>query len=249
MKIFVLLVAVVAGVHCHAEGWSYADKYSWPEDFATCAGQRQSPINFTPEELTCGAGPHGPVHASFGGMLKSKALDNGAEIVVEVPKGLSVKIGSKTYKVLQFHFHWGLIDTLGSEHTIDGKHHPMEMHVVATDGKQLALLGFFYKIGAENAALSPLVSALSKLQAKGSHTEINISLDALTAPAIKGPYYRYMGSLTTPPCTEGQIWTNFQTPLEVSQAQLNEFRTTVIKGNNFRPTQATDGRTIYNSAC
>ncbi len=33
-------------------------------------------------------------------------------------------------------------------------------------------------------------------------------------------YYRYLGSLTNPPCSEGIIWTIFESPIEISESQV-----------------------------
>merc|ERR1711971_1408794 len=127
---------------------------------------------------------------------------------------------SSPYKVLQLHFHWGSDNTKGSEHFYDGQAYPMELHVVHykaayvnADGLDLdkilnsidglAVTGFMFSIGAENAALKPITDALTSINEAGSYQKLeDFRLDQLIAPAIGDGmvYATYPGGLTTPPC-------------------------------------------------
>jgi len=173
------------------------------------------------------------------------------------------------YKVLQLHFHWGSDRTKGSEHVYDGQAYPMEMHVVhykaayegdnekilgSVDG--LAVTGFMFSIGAENAALKPITDALTNINEADSYENLaGFRLDKLIAPAIGDgmTYATYPGGLTTPPCNEVVTWLNFKQPLTVSSTQLQAFRELMDgKGgmivNNYRSPQPTAGRVpkLYN---
>ncbi|XP_067286088.1 carbonic anhydrase 4-like [Pseudorasbora parva] len=166
----------------------------------------------------------------------------------------------------QIHFHWGNSSAFpGSEHTVDGKRYPMELHVVneaVRDGSMsgnpaLAVLGVF--IEASNDTGKPtswkrLTSYLKKITNAGDKALIshNISMDDLLSGVDRTKYYRYLGSLTTPNCTEGVLWTIFKEPVKVSQDLLDLFTTTVyinqtnspLMTNTFRGVQPINGRVV-----
>lgn len=143
------------------------------------------------------------------------------------------------YKLIQFHFH-----SL-SEHAVRGERGEMELHAVFkwTDGVEtkLAVVGVIYQLGKHNAFLQKLIDA--GLPQKSGHTShspklINLS-DALTNTAR---YYTYEGSLTTPPCSEIVTWVVLKYHAHLSKRQLKAFGD--IMGNNFRPIQERNGRTV-----
>merc|ERR1712117_919401 len=79
--------------------------------------------------------------------------------------------------------------------------------------------------GSPNAALQPLISALSSITGYGDSTPFTtFDLGALISPAIGGRYATYQGGLTTPTCNEVVRWINMETPLEISTEQLAAFR-------------------------
>lgn len=195
-----------------------------------------------------------------------------AQLDVNMPgSGVGILSGgplSESYQILQLHFHWGKDNTKGSEHTYDGAAFPLEMHVVhvksslysnlasalvTTDG--LAVTGFQFSIGSENAALKPLTDALSQITSSGgkiTFSNTGFQLNTLIDPVVSAAgarYSTYDGGLTTPGCFEVVKWINFMTPLEVSSAQLDQFRTLMDgKGkmiyDNFRTPQPLNGRTV-----
>jgi len=177
---------------------------------------------------------------------------------------------SANYQILQLHFHWGANDAQGSEHTVDGKKYPLELHVVHTkvgdpnpvyNPKGLSVTGFFFELDGDNTntALAPLTNALSNITVSDSQVSfaaVGFSLVDLLKPVapIDGAtrtsrYSTYEGSLTTPPCAESVEWINFLTPLKISRAQLQAFRVLDDKHmkdivDNFRPPQPLNGRTV-----
>jgi len=176
------------------------------------------------------------------------------------------------YTILQLHFHWGKWDKRGSEHTLDGKEFPLELHVVHTrndvaladlftTSNSLSVTGFFFEISKDdNPALKPIVDALKNIQAADAKVPFSNSgfrLDQLIAPAAPVAtngatnyrYSTYSGSLTTPGCAEVVHWINFLTPLKISSKQLKYFRTlrddySLPIVDNFRPPQPLNGRTV-----
>lgn len=174
------------------------------------------------------------------------------------------------YKAKQFHFHWGSVNTKGSEHTVDGKSYPMELHIVhhntnwtsiaeaADKPFGLAVLGFFFEIvDKANADYHWLTDYRDNIKYGGQ--QINLPAFDLhkLLPQDFEHYYRYEGSLTTPPCYESATWTVFQETIKISQAQLDSFRGLFFTENgtnpgrqmvdNYRPVQPLHGRKVTTS--
>ncbi|CAH1800456.1 unnamed protein product, partial [Owenia fusiformis] len=160
------------------------------------------------------------------------------------------------YSVLQAHFHWGEDSTRGSEHTIDGQRYPMEMHIVAkkkfgtSTCAEIAVLGFFFEIsGTDNAAWNDIITGLSLIKMPDEKTTINnFNLQDLL-PSHKSEFYRYFGSLTTPPYTQFVKWTVFKETIKISESQIAQFRTLLSEHgdnivDNFREVQPLNGRTV-----
>jgi carbonic anhydrase len=130
-------------------------------------------------------------------------------------------------------------------HTVDGKHFPMEMHLVhkADDGT-LGVVAVFIQAGNEhNKALDPVWNMLPDKDTPSR--ESNKKIDAMNLLPTNRGYYSYDGSLTTPPCTEQVKWAVLMTPVSLSEAQIRRFRE-VIHGNN-RPVQPLNGRKVLRS--
>jgi len=177
---------------------------------------------------------------------------------------------SGDYQILQLHFHWGSNDNQGSEHTVDGKMYPLELHVVhvkvgeadpLNTPKGLSVTGFFFEVDGDNTneALAPLTNSLAQIEMPDTPFDfaaVGFSLVDLLKPVapIDGAqrmsrYSTYEGSLTTPTCNEVVEWINFLTPLKISRSQLQMFRMLdddKMKDivDNFRPVQPLNGRTV-----
>ena len=132
------------------------------------------------------------------------------------------------YALRQFHFHHR------SEHTVDGVPLPLEMHLVHRSGRgALAVVGVLFTEGAENAALAPVWARMPPESGAPPTAPTGLDLAALL-PAGRTTW-RYRGSLTTPPCTEGVAWVVFAEPLTLSAAQIEAFA--ALYPNNRRPVQ------------
>jgi carbonic anhydrase len=153
--------------------------------------------------------------------------------------GSRIYFGGLWYDLKQFHFH-----TL-SEHTVQSEHGVMEMHAVFGAGDLNLVVGVLFEIGYYvNPFIQELIDAgLPATSTDTTETEdlINVA-DALTDTSA---YYTYAGSLTTPPCSETVTWVVLSKPNRLSHRQFEEFRD--ILGNNFRPLQALNGRTVRSS--
>jgi carbonic anhydrase len=209
--------------------------------FAACGeGRNQSPIDiskpasgktaavrlaFAPAELRV-------VHHEH----LADGINNGHTIQVNYAGADTLRLGDDAYQLVQYHFH------APSEHTVEGTHFPMEMHMVhkASDGR-LAVVGVLIRDGAHNKAFDPVWSNLPAQKGVETHyPAVTVDVDALL-PKVRNTY-RYDGSLTTPPCSEGVKWLVMTTPIELSTAQIGAF-TRLVSGNN-RPVQALNGRAV-----
>jgi carbonic anhydrase len=172
---------------------------------------------------------------------KISLVNNGHTIEQEYENGSQLMLHGATYELQQFHFH-----TL-SEHAIKGRRGAMEMHAVFKNlaDNTLAVVAVMYEIGAPSPFLDHLIEAgLPAKSGEEIHSTHPINLvDGLTDSAS---YYTYPGSLTTPPCSETVTWFVLKRPATLSQSQFDSFDH--ILGNNFRPLQPVNGRTIRATA-
>jgi carbonic anhydrase len=163
-------------------------------------------------------------------------INNGHTIKVSYPDGNYFQIAGQEYKLLQFHYH------APSEHTVNGRFYDMEIHFVHQNASgSLAVIGVFIDEGPENLALREIWEYLPKRSGRTKKVAQEIINARDLIPEHSG-YYRYMGSLTTPPCSEGVNWFVMKQPIYASKAQLDKFRS-IMEGNN-RPTQPVNQRLI-----
>ncbi|NQW19082.1 MAG: carbonic anhydrase family protein [Chloroflexi bacterium] len=145
-------------------------------------------------------------------------------------------LNGNEYELLQFHYH------RPSEHTINGHQAAMEMHLVHKDAEgKLAVVGVLLEPGAHNTSLDPIWDVLP------DHAGDEVTVDGLFDVNKVLPQdrrtFRYPGSLTTPPCSEGVSWLLMKTPVSLSQAQVDEFKEHYFF--NARYTQPLNGREIF----
>ena len=214
-----------------APHWSYEGAESpehWGElstDFKACKlGMEQTPIDLDGGIKAQFDQPLSLSYKAVGG----KILNNGHTIQVNVDKGCSCSVGGVSYDLLQFHFHHP------SEHLVSGKPFPMELHLVhKAENGSLAVVGVFMTEGAKNELLAPVFDGMPMTAAGEKSLTAGLDPSGLL-PESRG-YYRYMGSLTTPPCSEGLTWTVFKTTIEASAEQMGKFA--ALFSNNARPVQ------------
>ena len=163
-------------------------------------------------------------------------INTGHSIQVNYTEGDTLQIGDAQFELLQYHFH------SPSEHTVSRKRFPMEMHLVHQSAdKKLAVVGVFIEEGEQNAAFDPVWANLPTQKSVETHLEhLTVNVDDLL-PKNRSTY-RYDGSLTTPPCSEGVRWMLFTTTIQLSAKQIGAFRD-ILKGNS-RPVQALNGRAV-----
>ena len=218
-------------VHWSYEGETAPDRWGGLNpSFAVCdGGVQQSPIDLA-----------APIPAG-GGNLEiqwqpsgAQVVDNGHTIQVNQAAGSSITLEGRQFSLLQFHFH------LPSEHTVGGESSPMEVHFVhqAEEG-DLAVIGVFMDAGEAHPAIQSIWDAkpgVDEAPAPLAGVDPNAFL-----PEERG-YFRYAGSLTTPPCSEVVSWVVMTESMAVSQAQVDAFG--ALYAMNARPVQPLHRRFI-----
>jgi carbonic anhydrase len=165
--------------------------------------------------------------------------NNGHSIQVNTPAGSSIMVNGKSYDLVQFHFHHP------SEHLLAGKGFDMECHFVhkSADGT-FAVVGTFIKPGTANPSLAPIWKAMPGKEAPAAPVA-GVMVDASALLPKERGFFRYMGSLTTPPCSEGLTWTVFKSPVEASVEQIRQFA--ALYPANVRPVQPLNRRFLLES--
>jgi carbonic anhydrase len=222
-----------------ARHWSYGhdtgpDKWAAldPDNKLCKIGQQQSPIALQTGKSTRLAEHDFDIRF---GKAKGQLTNNGHTIQFNLDSAAdnTVTLKNATYNLAQFHFH------TPSEHRLDGKSFPMEMHLVSKDADgKLTVVGVFIKAGAKNEALAKLWSKLPTPNASLQATEVDL---ATLLPAKRSALV-YAGSLTTPPCSEDVNWIVLEQPIQMSQQQINAFRKHFT--DNHRPIQRSHERKV-----
>lgn len=231
-------LALGAIAPAHAQHWGYsgeAGPENWskvdPKNVMCALGRNQSPIDlagFVEAELK-------PLKLAY----KAGAGDivnNGHTVQINYAPGSTLTVDGRTFKLKQFHFH------SPSENKVGGKQFPLEGHLVhADEDGNLAVVAVMFQEGAANGLLAKL---WEKMPAKaGEKAELPAGLSAAQLLPAERDYYRFTGSHTTPPCSEGVWWLVMKKPVSVSKAQVGQFSKTIGFANN-RPIQPVNARPV-----
>jgi len=215
----------------HAKHWDYKENgpSHWKEFSKTCAiGTHQSPINIILGK-TISMNHNYDLSMYEDESAMAKIIDNGHSIKVTPEHGGFITFHGERFNLIQFHFHGK------SEHRVDGKRYDLVAHMVHQNPitKQLAVVAIFFKEGAENPFLDKVINNVGK----------SIKLDPQNLlPMDAADYYHYVGSLTTPPCSENVQWYLLKTPKTASAAQIEHFRKYYV--DNERPVQELYDRVV-----
>uniref|UniRef100_A0AAQ4PMX2 Carbonic anhydrase n=1 Tax=Gasterosteus aculeatus aculeatus TaxID=481459 RepID=A0AAQ4PMX2_GASAC len=265
-----LFLSLGALVKCAAASdWCYSGCYHSPGQWADlghpCGGKRQSPIDIVTAEVK--TDPHllNFTFVNFSSPRVIKSIVNDGQTVKCVLENNEVEVSegglNGTYSALELHFRWGDDEHHpGSEHTVDGHRYPMEMHVVspkkgfsvqnaANDSEGIAILAFFINANDNEETLGPWSELTAYLTNDNGTVAMNhnISIDDLIGNVDPTKFYRYMGSLTIPDCSESVVWTVFQDPINVHTSLVERFPAKTGLTDVHRTTQALNGRSVFAS--
>lgn len=220
--------------------WSY-DGAEGPESWAhldpawtSCAtGNRQSPIDIRDSirvDLE-------PIRFDYRPSTWN-IVDNGHTVQINVGPGNSIRVGGRDYQLIQFHFH------RPSEERVAGRTYDMVAHLVhrSAEGK-LAVVAVLIEPGELNAFFRTVWAYLPLERNDPVVPEVTLDLNDLLPPTRD--YWTYMGSLTTPPCTEGVLWLVVKQPIKLAPEQLAIFAR--LYPMNARPVQSGNGRLVKES--
>ncbi|WP_168191136.1 carbonic anhydrase [Picosynechococcus sp. PCC 11901] len=213
-----------------ATPWNYADlgPQRWGElqpEFQTCAvGETQSPLALFPESSTPVSGASLPwqYQPSFG-LIRATSTT----LQIQVTGNNTLQLGADRYKLEQIHFHYP------SEHHVQGKQYAMEVHFVHRRAPQgVAVLAVLV----ESGTMNPTFAHILQRWPTQTHPSQVIHFDpAALLPQGDRPYFRYVGSLTTPPCTEGISWLVVAQPIFLGATQIKHYQ--ALYAPNARPLQ------------
>ena len=171
--------------------------------------------------------------------VKSRYPKHG-QTVLHFDKDSTIVFDDDLYLLEQFHFH------TPSEHTIDQKHYPLELHLVHHNERhEAAVVAVFMKAGKHNSFFETFLAHAPKKVGEFIEDQTHMINPANLLPKRRS-YYRYFGSYTTPPCHEGVIWAVMHDPIEVSAEQIQRFRT-LLGHDNARPAQPLHKRFVLES--
>jgi len=226
-----------APTHWSYEGESGPEHWAAIEKESDCDGQAQSPINIIEKDVVLIEREEQLFNFHYAKeTMIHDVINNGHSIQYNFDTGDHIDYEGEEFALKQFHFHEP------SEHTINGVRYPLEIHLVHQNTeKEYLVLSFMAIEGASSPTFSFLESYLPiKVgEAKSIDTPFDFN-EILTG---KKMCFHYVGSLTTPPCTEGVKWFIFKDPITVSEKQVKELQV-LMPMNNYRSTQALNDRIV-----
>lgn len=223
--------------------WGYAGDIGpdrWAElspDNRLCAvGTRQSPI-----DIRDGLGVDLEKIAFDYRPSSFSVLDEGHTVRVDVAPGNGLTVMGRRYELQEFHFH------RPSEERVNGQQFEMVAHLVHRDAQgHVAIVAVLLERGPDDRPQPVIQTVWANLpleRGEATRPQAQIDLGQLL-PADRG-YYTYMGSLTTPPCSEGVLWMVMRQPVPLTAQQIAVFAR--LYPMNARPLQAGSGRLIKQS--
>uniref|UniRef100_A0A8C3T644 Carbonic anhydrase n=1 Tax=Chelydra serpentina TaxID=8475 RepID=A0A8C3T644_CHESE len=253
----------------HSCVWRPHGQAHWSDDYPDCGGQAQSPIDIQTKSVQHDPalppiepqGYRGPEDGAF------TLLNNGHTVAMSLPPSMILRGLPQTYAAVQLHFHWGSRGQAGgSEHQVNGEAFPAELHIVhynsesyanVSEAKQqtdgLAVLGILIEVGDVSLWLGRSEFASLTLSPPAPPAGQKVSIPPFDVhellPGQLGHYFRYNGSLTTPPCSQNVLWTVFRQRARISASQVlaAENSLPVPLVDNYRAPQLLNQRLVFSS--
>lgn len=270
----IVLLQLTLPAVLHAAKWTYSGpegEHHWTRHYPYCGGAFQSPIDIKSELLRFDPTLR-PIEIQNYNLSPDEQLtlgNNGHSVQISLPSKMHISSLPHRYTAAQLHFHWGSSSRPGgSEHTVNSKQYAAEMHVVhfnsdkypnmsmavdKSDG--LAVLGVLIEVGEFNPAFEQFLKFINGIKYRDQRVQVpGFNIRALL-PVRLDEYYRYDGSLTTPPCYPSVLWTVFRNPVTMSRKQFLALATALYSSHaqdsapvplngNFRKPQLADSRVV-----
>ncbi|XP_075406067.1 receptor-type tyrosine-protein phosphatase gamma isoform X1 [Tenrec ecaudatus] len=262
--------------------WAYSGAYGpehWVTSSVSCGGHHQSPIDIVDQHALVGEEYQDLQLDGFDNESSNKTwMKNTGKTVAILLKDDYFVSGAGLpgrFKAEKVEFHWGHSNgSAGSEHSINGRRYPVEMQIffynpddfdsfqtAISENRIIGAMAIFFQVSPrDNSALDPIIHGLKGVVHHEKETFLDPFVLRDLLPASLGSYYRYTGSLTTPPCSEIVEWIVFRRPVPISYHQLEAFysiftteqqdhvKSVEYLRNNFRPQQDLHGRVVSKSA-
>uniref|UniRef100_A0A673AAJ4 Receptor-type tyrosine-protein phosphatase gamma n=1 Tax=Sphaeramia orbicularis TaxID=375764 RepID=A0A673AAJ4_9TELE len=248
----------------------------WAALYPECAANNQSPVDITDEQAVVSEEYQELVLEKFNAESSNQTTmkNTGKTVAVFLKDDYFVRGAGLPgrFKAEKMEFHWGQSDgSAGSEHSVNGRRFPVEMQIylynsddfdslsaAIKERRIIAAMTIFFEVN--NPAVDPIIQGLKGVVHHEKETNLKSFILRDLLPSSVDSYYRYTGSLTTPPCSKVVEWIIFSRPVYVSQSQLEAFyniltteqqdhvKSVEYLRNNFRPLQDLDNRKVFKSA-
>ncbi|KAM9408479.1 receptor-type tyrosine-protein phosphatase gamma [Pholidichthys leucotaenia] len=262
--------------------WSYSGSHGprgWATLYPECAAKNQSPVDIADEQALVSEEYQELALDKFNTESSNQTTmkNTGKTVAVLLKDDYFVRGAGLPgrFKAEKMEFHWGQSNgSAGSEHSINGRRFPVEMQIylynsddfdsLSTAIKErriIAAMAVFFELGQkDNPAVEPIIQGLKGVVHHEKETNLKSFILRDLLPSSVDSYYRYTGSLTTPPCSKVVEWIIFSRPVYLSHSQLEAFysiftteqqdhvKSVEYLRNNFRPLQDLDNRKVFKSA-
>uniref|UniRef100_A0A8D0D103 Receptor-type tyrosine-protein phosphatase gamma n=1 Tax=Sander lucioperca TaxID=283035 RepID=A0A8D0D103_SANLU len=262
--------------------WSYSGSHgprSWAASYPECAANNQSPVDIADEQALVSEEYQELVLDKFNAESSNQTTmkNTGKTVAVLLKDDYFVRGAGLPgrFKAEKMEFHWGHTNgSAGSEHSINGRRFPVEMQIylynsddfdslsaAIKERRIIAAMAVFFELGQkDNPAVDPIIHGLKGVVHHEKETNLRSFILRDLLPSSVDSYYRYTGSLTTPPCIKVVEWIILSRPVYLSHSQLEAFysiftteqqdhvKSVEYLRNNFRPLQDLDNRKVYKSA-
>ncbi|XP_041966199.1 carbonic anhydrase 12 isoform X1 [Alosa sapidissima] len=274
LSVPVIILLTINILVSYGAKWTYTGpdgEHHWAKHYPFCGGAFQSPIDFQTPLLRYEPNL-APIELRNYNLSRNEQLtlsNNGHSVQLSLPSRMYVTSLPNRYSAAQMHLHWGAPSLLpGSEHTINGKQFAAELHIVhfnsdkypnvsmavdKSDG--LAVLGVLIEVGEFNPAFEHFLKYINGIKYKDQKIQVPAFNIRDLLPSRLDQYYRYDGSLTTPPCYPSVLWTVFRNPVTFSIQQFQALASAMYSSSiqesapvplngNYRKPQLTDNRVV-----
>ncbi|XP_035517827.1 receptor-type tyrosine-protein phosphatase gamma isoform X2 [Morone saxatilis] len=262
--------------------WSYSGSHGprgWATSYPECAAKNQSPVDIADEQALVSEEYQELVLEKFNTESSNQTtMKNTGKTVAVLLKDDYFVSGAGLpgrFKAEKMEFHWGQSNaSAGSEHSINGRRFPVEMQIylynsddfdslnaAIKERRIIAAMAVFFELGQkDNPAVDAIIQGLKGVVHHEKETNLRSFILRDLLPSSVDSYYRYTGSLTTPPCSKVVEWIIFSRPVYLSHSQLEAFysiftteqqdhvKSVDYLRNNFRPLQDLENRKVFKSA-